>query len=404
MLVTLPRGVGSGVLPPDGESGISLRISHIPAFLCVVLVAFGVTSAATADPGPVASKQAEAQSIIAQISSLETQVSVAIERWNQANVKLVRIDNDLERSRFELGVARVNFKRAQTALAKQAVDLYTSSDSNSTIEVLLGASNLDDLLDRIDTVNRVSDQTSAVVGDVKGFRTNVAAQTARLHRAETEQQQVVAQRAAEKRSIDAQLSERNRLLVSVREEIAHLQAVERARQAELARQARARLAAQAAEQPVVSTFAAAATGAAPSVTATTAAPTVEAQAPEPLAQAPSSQYGGVVGVAMQYLGTPYVWGGASPGGFDCSGLVMYAFAQVGVSLPHSSYAQYGMGVPVSYDQLQPGDLVFFSGLGHVGIYIGGGQFIHAPHTGDVVKISAMSGWYSSSYVGARRIL
>ncbi len=109
-------------------------------------------------------------------------------------------------------------------------------------------------------------------------------------------------------------------------------------------------------------------------------------------------------MAMQYLGTPYVWGGASPGGFDCSGLVMYAYAQVGVSLPHSSYAQYGMGVPVSYDQLQPGDLVFFDGLGHVGIYIGGGQFIHAPHTGDVVKISAMSGWYSSSYVGARRIL
>jgi peptidoglycan DL-endopeptidase CwlO len=395
----------SGVLSPDGESGISLRISHIPALLCVVVVAFGVTSAATADNGPVASKQAEAQSIISQIGSLETQVSVAIERWNQANVKLVRIDNDLKRSRFELGVARVNFKRAQVALAKQAVDLYTSSDSNSTIEVLLGASNLDDLLNRIDTVNRVSDQTSAVVGDVKGFRTNVAAQTARLHRAENEQQQVVSQRAAEKRSIDAQLAERNRLLVSVRAEIEHLRAVEAARQAELARQARARLAAQAAAPPVVSTFAAAATGAAPAVTETapSATPAPQPQ-PQPEAQAPPSSHGGVVGVAMQYLGTPYVWGGASPGGFDCSGLVMYAYAQVGVSLPHSSYAQYGMGVPVSYDQLQPGDLVFFDGLGHVGIYIGGGQFIHAPHTGDVVKISSMSGWYASSYVGARRIL
>jgi cell wall-associated NlpC family hydrolase len=364
-------------------------------------VAFGVTSAATADNGPVASKQAEAQSIIAQINSLETQVSVAIERWNQANVKLVRIDNDLKRSRFELGVARVNFKRAQLALAKQAVDLYTSSDSNSTIEVLLGASNLDDLLNRIDTVNRVSNQTSAVVGDVKGFRTNVAAQAARLHRSENEQQQVVSQRAAEKRSIDAQLSERNRLLVSVRAEIERLRAAEAARQAELARQARARLAAQAAAPPVVSTFAAAATGAAPSVTETTVAAAAQ---PQPEVQAPSSSYGGVVGVAMQYLGTPYVWGGASPGGFDCSGLVMYAYAQVGVSLPHSSYAQYGMGVPVSYDQLQPGDLVFFDGLGHVGIYIGGGQFIHAPHTGDVVKISSMSGWYASSFVGGRRIL
>ena len=100
---------------------------------------------------------------------------------------------------------------------------------------------------------------------------------------------------------------------------------------------------------------------------------------------------------------PYQWGGASPSGFDCSGLVMYVFAQIGVSLPHSSYAQFGMGSPVSLSQLQPGDLVFFAGASHVGIYIGGGQFIHAPHTGDVVKISSLTGWYSSEFIGGRRI-
>ena len=105
--------------------------------------------------------------------------------------------------------------------------------------------------------------------------------------------------------------------------------------------------------------------------------------------APPSQYTGVVGIAMQYLGTPYVWGGSSPGGFDCSGLVMFVYSQVGVSLPHNAAAQYNYGVPVSRDQLEPGDLVFFDGLGHVGIYIGSGEFIHAPHTGDVVKISSL---------------
>ncbi len=119
--------------------------------------------------------------------------------------------------------------------------------------------------------------------------------------------------------------------------------------------------------------------------------------------APPSRYGGVVGIAMQYLGTPYVYGGASPGGFDCSGFVMYVFAQIGVSLPHNAAAQYGSGTPVDRSQLQPGDLVFFNGLGHVGIYVGGGSFIHSPHTGDVVKISGMSGWYASTYVGARRL-
>ena len=108
---------------------------------------------------------------------------------------------------------------------------------------------------------------------------------------------------------------------------------------------------------------------------------------------------------MQYLGTPYVWGGASPSGFDCSGLAMYVYAQVGISLPHNAAMQYdSVGVYVSRSDLQPGDLVFFDGLGHMGIYIGGGQFIHAPHTGDVVKISSLSeSWYASTYVGAKRV-
>ena len=387
-------------MPPDGEPVIRLRIRHIPALVCPVVVALGVASGATAEPGPIASKQAEAQSIISQINTLETQVSSAIERWNLANVKLANIGHDLQRSRFELGVARVNLKRAQIQLERQALSVYTSGNSNSTLEVLLGSSSLDDLLNRIDTVNRVNDQQTSVVGDVKTFRSTVARETARLHHAQVEQKQVVAQRLAEKNSIESKLAERNQLLQSVRAEIVHLRAVEAERQAALARQVREQQAQQAL-QPAVTSLGvgtdAGGSGAAPAPAAIPAAATAPAAAPP-------SHYGGVVGIAMRYLGVPYVWGGASPSGFDCSGLVMYVYAQVGVSLPHSSYAQYGMGVPVSMSDLQPGDLVFFYGLGHVGIYVGGGSFIHAPHTGDVVKISSLSGSYASSFVGARRIL
>jgi cell wall-associated NlpC family hydrolase len=114
---------------------------------------------------------------------------------------------------------------------------------------------------------------------------------------------------------------------------------------------------------------------------------------------------GVVGIATKYLGVPYVWGGASPeAGFDCSGLVMYVFAQLGVSLPHYAASQYNYGIPVPRDQLEPGDLVFFHALGHVGIYVGNDEFIHAPHTGDVVKTSSLNEFvYASTYVGARRL-
>jgi cell wall-associated NlpC family hydrolase len=108
-------------------------------------------------------------------------------------------------------------------------------------------------------------------------------------------------------------------------------------------------------------------------------------------------------IALRYLGVPYVWGGSTPSGFDCSGLVMYVYAQLGVTLPHFAAAQYGLGTPVDRSQLQPGDLVFFDSLNHVGIWLGGNQFVDAPQTGDVVKIETLSDWYAKNYVGARRI-
>jgi len=120
---------------------------------------------------------------------------------------------------------------------------------------------------------------------------------------------------------------------------------------------------------------------------------------------PPSQIGSrVVAIAERYLGLPYVWGAAGPDAFDCSGLVTYVFAQVGISLPHFAAAQWNYGVYVSEDQLEPGDLVFFENLGHVGIYIGGGYYIEAPHPGDVVQITPLSEpWSSANYFGAKRI-
>jgi cell wall-associated NlpC family hydrolase len=109
----------------------------------------------------------------------------------------------------------------------------------------------------------------------------------------------------------------------------------------------------------------------------------------------------VVQLARKQLGVPYVWGGASPSGFDCSGLVMWVYGRVGVSLPHNAAALFAVGRPV-HGNPQPGDLVFFSGLGHVGLYVGNGQFIHAPQSGRSVEIQPLSERIGS-IVGVRRV-
>jgi cell wall-associated NlpC family hydrolase len=117
--------------------------------------------------------------------------------------------------------------------------------------------------------------------------------------------------------------------------------------------------------------------------------------------------GGVSSIALQYLGVPYVWAGATPSGFDCSGLVQYVFAQLGVALPHNAAAQWHdpHAFSVPRNALQPGDLVFFNKLDHVGIYLGYGYFVDAPHTGTDVRIDSLSeGWYAANYDGAKRIL
>ncbi len=108
-----------------------------------------------------------------------------------------------------------------------------------------------------------------------------------------------------------------------------------------------------------------------------------------------------VKIARKQLGVPYSWGGASPSGFDCSGLVMWVYGRVGINLPHNAAALYGVGRPVPRSRLRPGDLLFFHGLGHVGLYIGRGRMIHAPQSGRTVEIQPLAS--RSAPVGARRI-
>ena len=377
-------------------SAVVLAVLLVAAILVVALPASGA-------PRSITEKQRQANAILGQIDSLDSDMNRAVESYNGARLHLAQTQKAIQTNTYVLKVARHNLKRSQQNIAERLRAIYMSGEAPSTIEIILGARSLDDVITGLDSASSVSAQDAEIAHEATQFRKEVETRQRSLIADRKKANELVAEAEATKSAIESSLARRKRLLASVKDEIVRMQAAEHQRQLQIAAQVRERLAAQAkaqqAAQAPPQTIPDPTTQADPAQTTTNGS-----QPAPPPTSAPPARYGGVVGIAMQYLGVPYTWGGASPStGFDCSGFTMYVYAQIGVSLPHYTGDQWQMGTAVSRDQLQPGDLVFFDGLGHEGLYIGNNQFIHAPHTGDVVKISSISGWYADTYIGARRL-
>jgi cell wall-associated NlpC family hydrolase len=373
-------------------------------------------------------KQAQAQAVLVQVNQLDRRFEASVEAWNGARYQLASTRRELAADRAALRVAERQRRIAVARVRARLVALYESDDQPTTIAILFGSTDVSDVLARLDAAHAIADADRRLAAQTAAARDRYARAARRTAAVERQRAASVSQLAAQRSQIGSLLGERKRLLASVQSEVSHLQAEEARRQAILAAEARARLARAQAEarreaqqRREAAAAAARAAAAKPTPPTTTeAAPTpapatTVAPAPTTTVEIPSAPASPVLpvqtlggghpeaaSIAMQYLGVPYVWGGASRAGMDCSGLVMVVYAQLGISLPHFAAAQYGFGTPVARDQLQPGDLVFFDGLDHVGIYAGGGQVIHAPHTGDVVKISSLSE-FGNGYVGARRL-
>jgi len=387
------------------------RYLAITGLLGLAVATFvAVTTLAFSAPAEVAEKKAEAERVLAEIQELDGRLGLAIENYNGANLKLTDIDERLVATSERLDIARKSSRVAQTRLGERLRALYMGNEASS-LEVMLGAASVDDLMDRITTVRHVSARDTDLVEMARGARKETGQREQKLQGARDNQEVVVTERDQKRQDIESLLAERERLAASIEGELAVLIEEEAAQQVQLKIDAERRLAAQRDERErarsAAQSEAAAANNeqASASQTASSLTSTSPAPAPAPVPPPPPSKYTGVVGTAITLLGIPYVWGGSTPsGGFDCSGFVLYVYAQHGVSLPHHAATQYNYGTPVSRGALQPGDIVYFNGLGHNGIYIGNDQFIHSPHTGDVVKISSLNdSWYAATWVGARRL-
>jgi len=353
-------GWGGSVLTPR------FRLAVVVAAVVAVLV--GVAPAVAAPT--VSDKQAEARRVKSQIDELDRKVEIAAEAYNEANMKHAAIVADIQETQAELDAANARIGELDVMLSTRAESMYRSGPL-SFLEVLLDASSFEEFASTWDLLTDINAGDAEAIAELKAVRREAERTANVLADREAEAKAVLDQMTANKNAVESQLAERQRLLAGIEGEIQALEAAEQAR-------------AEAAARAAVSRSRASSSAG------------TERSFPPPT-RAPRSE---VVNIAMKYLGAPYRWGASGPNAFDCSGFTMFVYGQVGVSLPHSSRAQYGSGQRVSRADLQPGDLVFFgSPIHHVGIYVGGGQYIHSPRTGDVVKVSPLS---RGDYVGACR--
>ncbi len=363
--------------------------------LAALAAAVATTVARARSTPQIRAAQAHERAVLAEVDQIGNQLQAVEDQAQNAQHRLALVKASLQRNEYRLHVAKGNLKAAQKRLQTRLYSLYVNG-APSTIDVIAGAHSLSQLIDRAESAQVLSNQDAALGQQALNFEHAVQARERQLKQLKQTREQAVREIDAKQRMVASELAHQKRLLASIHTSISQLQAQEAAREKAEQAAAEARLKAEIAARKKAAEQAAAA-----QATQSSSAPTLTPPPPVsvPTGGGSGAGHAAAASIALHYLGVPYVYGGASPSGFDCSGLVMYVYAQLGISLPHYTVAQWNATQPVSSPA--PGDLVFFNGLGHVGIYLGGGRFVNAPHTGSVVRIDSISSF--GGYDGARRV-
>ncbi len=348
------------------------RIVTLSVLLGTLLITLAFASTALASP--ISSKKAQLRQVQAKLQTVYRQVDVAVEKYNQATSQLDTVTTQIKANERLLKVAEYNLGVANEQLSARAEDMYRARDVG-VVDVLFAANSFDDLVTQLNLMERLGNSDVDTVKSIAAYQQDIKDRRVKLAADKKAAAKLVTSAAANKAEVESLQGKLEQMTAGLKSQIDRLQA----RQAAAAKAA--------AEAAAAQQQAASSGGTSSGGGGTVVDPG-------------GSGHSSVVGIAQRYLGVPYVYGGASPGGFDCSGLTMYCYAQIGVGLSHGATDQQHASTPVPLNALQPGDLVFFGSASyshHVGIYVGGGSMIHAPHTGAVVSYGSISG----AWIGGR---
>ena len=332
------------------------------------------------------------------VSNKALDIKNAEDKISASQAKIASYNQQIVKAQVEVGKRKDNLKEQLISLQKQVGNSVTG---NIYFDFVLNSNSLTDLVGRSLTVNKLSQASAEALQAVKDSQANV--KTLQTEQ-EAKQETLVATKSqleSDKAKIESlksdaekSASDLQQTLEANKDKLAQLAASEDAAKAAAA------TAAVAATPSASSTSTASSSAASSSVNTSTNTSTTSASSSASASQAPASNNssvsvsgGSIASNAAKYIGVPYVYGGTSPSGFDCSGLIYYAAKEAGISLPRTSQAQSTLGSYVSVSDLKAGDLVFWGGVGsayHVGIYIGGGQYLHAPAPGQNVTIQSMA--------------